>query len=287
MQLHDPVRVADHAGAGSATVTLSFDALKGMSVAPTTHLIEVLPAKAGPKILPVSSHLIASLVHPDRKANIFGVRFSPTGDRLYAPGPDIVQFWDVPTKMEIRRIDLAGLKRRTYNVLAPDWRTLYVPVFKSSVKTIEQNGQKLRKVERFGQIHVWDVATGKEREPLRPEAGWAPMYADMASSGRYLFCSEQPSYLPAPGVMPKDKVQVWDLATGRTWTPCHDAGGYIPTLFPDGKTVIMAQNDYQARTSIVKTIDLLTGKELARLNCPVPDHYCTVPDVAPDDRWWR
>jgi WD40 repeat protein len=251
-------------------------------VASTTHRIDVLPAKVGPKTEPVSSNLIASLVHPDRKVNVFGVQFSPSGDRLHAAGPDIVQVWDVASKKEIKRFDLAGLKRRSYSVLAPDWKALYVPVFKSSARMVEEKGKKLRKVERVGQIYVWDVASGKEREPLKPEAGWAPMYADLAPSGRYLLCTEQPSYLAGPGFNPSDKVQVWDLTSGHTWTLCHDAGGFVPTVLADGKTVVMVQNDLQGRTSFVKTLDLLTGKELAKMSYAVKDGFLVVGAVAPD-----
>ena len=44
---------AENAGAGKATITLSFDAWKGVTVGSTTHTLTVLPLLAGPKPEPI------------------------------------------------------------------------------------------------------------------------------------------------------------------------------------------------------------------------------------------
>jgi WD40 repeat protein len=282
--LHGPVRVADKANAGNATVVLSFDAWKGVAVAPTTHIVNVLPYKAGPRSELVSANLVASLVHPDRKANLFGVQFSPTSDRLYATGSSSVQLWDVASKKEIRRIDLPAFQPRPagFAVLAPDWKTLYAPLAGWSARTTERNGKKVRQIDRFGQIRVWDLTTGKEREPLHVEKGWGPVHGTIAASGRYLVCTERQSCSGEPGARPNVRTEVWDLAAAQTWTLYSDGSEDLPTFLPDGKTVVIRQWDKEGRNLLLKRFDLATGKELATRSCPVKDRFFAVADVAPD-----
>src|SRR5437870_3566895 len=99
---------------------------------PTTHTIPVLPRRAGAKDEPIAHNLIASLVHPDRGANVCTVEFSPEGSRLLTAGypSGIVQIWDVALGKEVIRIDTPPCQRASanYAVLSPDWKSLYVPV---------------------------------------------------------------------------------------------------------------------------------------------------------------
>lgn len=88
MNLDGPVRVADTAGSGPATVTLSFDNWKGARVAPTTHTLQVLPAKKAARAEPVAPELVATLVHPERKASVWSAAFSPDGRTLFVGGGD-------------------------------------------------------------------------------------------------------------------------------------------------------------------------------------------------------
>ena len=71
------------------------------------HTLTVLPPKAGPKEELTAPNMIASLIHPERKASIWTVAFSPDGARLFTAGypSGIVQFWDVASCTEVRRID--------------------------------------------------------------------------------------------------------------------------------------------------------------------------------------
>ncbi|MCI0464248.1 MAG: WD40 repeat domain-containing protein, partial [Gemmataceae bacterium] len=87
--------------------------------------------------------------------------------------------------------------------------------------------------------------------------------------------------------VPKDVMVVWELATGKKWKLCDGfADPPLPVaqlpLAPDGKTVVVGLNDYQAKTSAVKLLDLATGKELATLSCPEKDRYFSVGAISPD-----
>jgi len=252
-----------------------------VTVAPTTHLVNVLPPKAGPKAEPVAPNLIASLIHPERKANVTGIQFSPDGARLFTSGypSGVVQFWDVVSKKEIRRIETPpGYKASAdYALLAPDWKTLYVPVEKRSVKPFERDGKKLYRIEYSGQIRIWDVDSGKEKDPLMPTAGSGPRYGQLAPGGRFMVCIEQPSYVSSD-TPPLWATVLWELATGEKWKLCDGFG--VPSFFPDGKRV--AVFDRASNPSTVKVFDLTTRQELANLSYPKKDRSIVQGPVAPD-----
>jgi WD40 repeat protein len=222
------------------------------------------------------------LVHPDRAAYIWTVQFSPDGSRLFTAGypSGIVQIWDVASRKEVRRIDTpSGLRSSSdYAQLTPDWKTLYVPVQKRSLKSFERDGKKLHRIEYSGEIRVWDVASGKEQEPLRPAAGSAPTHAKLAPGGRILFGIEQPSF--DTDTPTKVVTVVWDLATGKKRKLGDDYE--YPSFAPDGKTLVTDVRDYTAKTSVAKVMELATGKDLARLNCPEKDRFFSVRSIAPD-----
>jgi WD40 repeat protein len=267
VNLDGPVRVPDAAGSGKATIILSFKAWKGVNVEPTTHSVTILPPRAGPKTEPTSPQLVASLVHPDRKASLWGVNFSADGARLLAFGyrSGIVQIWDLASRKELHRIDTPpGPGSAEYAVMTPDWKTLYVPFEKRSVKPFERGGRRLYRIEYGGQTRVWDVSSGKEKDPLLPSAGSAPIRATLAPGGRFLLCVERPTY--ESGNRPKDVTVVWDLATHKKWKLTD--GAAVPAFAPDGKSVVVSANNYETKDSALKLLELTTGKELAKVSCP-------------------
>jgi WD40 repeat protein len=241
----------------------------------------VLPHKPGPKPEPIAPNLIASLVHPDRKAHVWGAAFSPDGTRLSAYGypSGIVQIWDVASKREIRRIDTPAGPRGSmeYALLTPHWDTLYVPAAKRAIKAFERAGKVLRRFEQDGAIRVWDVASGKEKEPLSTP-GSTPLHAKLAPAGRLLVCVEEPSYDSDVGA--KHVTMVWDLTSGKKWKLTD--GYAFPSFNPDEQTVLVSRDDPQAKTASVQVLDLATGKELAKLNCQEKDRFFSIGSVAPD-----
>jgi WD40 repeat protein len=277
-----PVRVADTCAPGSATVILSFDAWKGAKVASTTHQITVLAASTRVKAEPVAPNLIASLNHTDRRASLWGVAFSPDNSRLLAFGypSGVIQVWDLGTKNETRRIETPpGLRGSAeYALHTPDWKSLYVHVEKRTVKSIERDGKTRYRIEEAGDIRVWDLTTGQERDSLPSTPGSAAVYAKMSPDGKYLISVERPSR-EADDRIP-DTTFVWDLATGKK-SKLID-GFAAPGFHPDGKTVFVNSSDYQARTSAVKLLDLPTGKERAMIACPETERFFSLGPVSPD-----
>ena len=282
MNLDGPVRVADTVGSGTASVTLSFDNWKGAKVAPTTHAVVVSPAKAGPKAEPVAENLVATLVHPDRKASVWTVKFSNDGTRLFASGypSGIVQIFDVANRKEVRRIDTpAGLRgSANYALLTPDWKTLYVPVEKRTVKPFEQDGKSLYRVEYSGSIRVWDMTTGEEKESIKPAADSGSVHATLSPDGQFLVCVERSSY-DSDGNW-KDATVIWNLKTGAK----RKLGdGFLrPAFAPDGKTLAVRHYNYEAKTSDVRIHDTATFKELAKLDCPEKDRQFSLDAFSSD-----
>jgi WD40 repeat protein len=214
---------------------------------------------------------------------MWNITFSPDGARLFTTGypSGVVQFWDVASRQEVRRIDTPpGLRSSTeFALLTPDWKALYVPVEKRTAKPFERDGKRLHRVEEAGEVRVWDVPSSKEKDPLRPADGTAPVYARLAPGGQFLVCIERPGYETSES-RSKDVAVVWDLAAGKKWKLCD--GFASPSFLPDSKTVVVGLHDYGAKTSAVKLLDLATGKELAALCCPEKDRNFSVGPVAPD-----
>jgi WD40 repeat protein len=211
------------------------------------------------------------------------VAFAPDGARLFGCGypSGVIQIWDVAARKEVRRIDTPPGYRRSsdYALLTLDWKTLYVPIQKRKVKPLERDGKRLYRIDYAGEIRIWDVGSGKEKEPLRPAAGSAPQYAKLAPGGRLLLCVERPSY-ETSHTTPKDVTVVWDLATGKKWKLCD--GFAVPAFAPNGQTVAVGVHDHEAKTSAVKILDLATGKELAKLSGPEKGRQFSIGRVSPD-----
>jgi WD40 repeat protein len=278
-----PVRVAENVGSGIAQITLSFDAWTDAIVAPTSHSVNILPPKAGPKEEAIAPNLIASLIHPERTASVWGVKFSPDGDRLFTTGypSGVVQFWDVRAKKEIRRIETPPGYRGSadYALLTPDWKMLYVPVEKRSVESFERDGKKLSRIEYGGQIRVWDVDSGKEKSPLLPTEGFGPVNGKLSPDGRFLVSIERPGYV-IRDKQPPDLTVVWELASGKKWKL---SDGYaMPSFFPDSMTVAVQDYDSASKMSSVRVLNLTTAKELAKLSYSEKDSRVGLGPVAPD-----
>jgi WD40 repeat protein len=263
--------------------TLSFYSWRGGFVAPTTHSIPVLPSRPGSKEEAIASNLIASLIHPDRGAGVHTVGFSADGTQLFSAGypSGIVQIFDVARQKEIGRIDTPPGYRGSanYALLTPDFKTLFVPTDKRTVKQFERDGKRAARIEHAGEIRVWDIRSGKETAPLKSAAGRAPGYAKLAPSGRFLLSDEFLSYDTADPA-PHNVTQVWDLAAARKWTLSQEAIGFA--LAPDEKTIVVEVKSDKPKLSVVKLLDVSTGKELARTTIPVDERMINVGPVSPD-----
>ena len=78
---------------------LTFDAWTEGRVSHSTHTIEIVAPKPGPKPEAVSPRLTRALIHPNKTSTLVGLRYSPDGKRLMAgdyPG-GVIQVWDAET----------------------------------------------------------------------------------------------------------------------------------------------------------------------------------------------
>jgi WD40 repeat protein len=268
---------------GSATITLSFDAWKGANVAPTTHTVQVLAAKLGPKAEAVAPNLVATLTHPDRKASVATVKFSADGAKLFTAGypSGIVQVWDVAARKELRRVNAPpGLRGSAdYAQLTPDWKTVYVPVEARKIVRGEKDGKPFVRIEESGEIRVWDMTTGEERPPLKPPAGSGPGYSKLSPDGGRLICIEALTH-DAEDRTNLGVTAVWDLKTGVRRKMAD--GHAIPHFSPDGATLVTHTFDYQGKTSVLRLHDAGTYRELGRLDCPDKDRHFTLAAFSPD-----
>jgi WD40 repeat protein len=211
------------------------------------------------------------------------VEFSPDGTRLFTAGypSGIVQLWSVALGKELLRIDTPpGLRgSANYALLTPDWKSLYVPIEKRSVKQIERDGKRVTLIEYAGEVRHWDLPSGKEQTPLKLAAGTAPGYAQLAPSGRLLVALQHLSFDSSKPQQIGGTV-IWNLAAGTSWKLSDEAD--IFSFAPDEKTGVVSVSTGKPKTSAIKLRDLNTGKELAKAAFPEEDRIFSVGPISPD-----
>ncbi|MFO0810243.1 MAG: WD40 repeat domain-containing protein [Gemmataceae bacterium] len=266
MILHGPVRPPDTAGPGTATLTVSFDAWAGASVAPTTHAVAVARPKGLAVSEPVSPRLVRSLVHTDHKAIVDPVQFSPDGRRLFAAGypSGVLQFWDVAAGKELLRLDAQPGKRVSFETrpeLPADWSAVYVPQERRKLVSGERDGRRTVGYDFDGEVLVFDAATGQPRPTLKPPPGHGVSHVYASPDGRKLVAQEQPSF--APGERKANRVVLWDTRTA-TAKPLGEGYDATAAFTPDSEQFALCLNN-SARQSAVLKLFRADGAELAEL----------------------
>jgi len=230
---------------GDAVVTISLNSWPEGVVAPTTHTISIVRPKAREATQPVSSRLIRSLTHPERKASVRQVRFSPDGARLFTAGytSGILQFWDVATGKETRRINTPAGYRSSgeYAELPDDWSAVYIPHERRKVTRIKKEEGQEFQFDYEGEILVFDVATGEPRPPLKALPGHGVIMAFVSPDGGKLVALERPSHRGSE--RPIDRIVLWDTRTA-TAQPLGEGLGSA-TFTPDSKRIALCVNDYR------------------------------------------
>lgn len=285
MNLHGPVRAAESAGSGTATLTVSFEAWKEGHVAQSTHTAKVIRPKAA-KLEPVSPRLIRSLVHPDRKASISLLNYSADGKRLAVAGypSGVLQIWDVDAGKELSRVETPPGYRGTdkYVALTADWKTAYTPHDGRKVVRSEKDGEKRTLIDYDGEVRVWDVTTGKLKPPVKLAPHRGASEAVVSPDGTRLITAEAGSYDPK-GAKFVPHATVYRNLSGDN-PPVELATGFAMAAFsPDGRTFALAANDREKGSARLLLFDARTGKEAAAL-AEEPNANIYYPTYSPDGK---
>jgi WD40 repeat protein len=285
VNLYDSVRVPQKAAPSTGTFKLTLDGWQDGNVGGTTHNFTVLP-RIDLKVEPVAANLFATLSNPrtqaERNAGIWTLKFSRDGKRLFSSAypTGVIQVWDVAEKRELIRIESPkGLRGSAeYALFSPDEKTVYVPVETRKVLEFEVDGKKSSRLEYSGAIRVWDLNTGEEKTPLQPPVDHAADFARLSPDGHYLACVEMVSF--NTGEKRKCVTVVWDLKTGERKEIAND---YCMFSFsPDGKTLALQSTDHEAKTSVVRLLEIGTYRELAKMECSDKDRFFSLGRFSPD-----
>jgi WD40 repeat protein len=285
VNLHGPVRAAESAGSGTATLTVSFDAWKDGHVAPSTHKVEVIRPKAA-KPVPVSPRLVRSLVHPDRKASISLLKFSDDGRRLAVAGypSGVLQVWDPAAGKELSRVETPPGYRGTdnYVVLTADWKTAFVPIQGRKVVRSEKDGEKRVAIDFAGEVQVWDVDAGKPRPSIKLAPNRGASEVAVSPDGTRLITIEARSYDPKGAKFVPHTVVYRDL-TGDG-PPVELDDGFSAVAFDSlGRTFALAIPDREVGQGQLALYDARTGKQTAILAEKSKDGFFR-PVFSPDGR---
>ncbi len=267
-------------GAGDATLTVSLK-WNDVRVDPTTHTLRVLES-SNVKALPVSTRLVRSLPHPDRTASLWSVRFGDDG-RLFATGypSGVVQVWDPHTGKELRRVESPRGYRGSadYALTTDALQVLYVPIEGRKVTRLDDPKKRFR-IDYDGHVLVWDLTTGKAKEPIKPVKGRGVTAAYLSPDGRRLVTVERGGY-DAGAEGPPDLIRLINTATGQAWTL---AEGYSMAAFtPDGKRIYLSQNLGDKKPAALELFDI-EGKKLATLDT-LKGRGFSWPAVSPDGKY--
>jgi WD40 repeat protein len=224
----------------------------------TEQEIEVAP-QPGLKLLPVSARLKRTLMHPNKQADLVGVRYLPDGKRVIAgdyPG-GIVQIWDSATGKQLTRID-TGESRRMYPdfFCSRDSKTLYVARGQIVSTLIDKSSDRVR-YKCSGQVGAWNLDTGKLQQTLKHDPPRGIVGMALAPTGSVLATFEWLSGETTSG--PKTAASLWDLKTGKH-CPLGGGLGYWSVFSPDGKTLAAPADAEGGRRNAVKLFDVATAK---------------------------
>jgi WD40 repeat protein len=194
--------------------------------------------------VPVSPRLLRSLPHPDRTATIRRVAFTPREHLFTAGYPGgVIQVWNAASGKELRRIDSSSTYRGSPDCAATpgDFSTLFVPIEGGKVSRDTNDSKTLYKVEYDGKVLVWDLATGKARQAIKPRSGFGVLAAQVSPDGKRLVVEVMKMSDPAAVAL-----KVFDLALGKeiaSFSSGRDS--LVPAFSPDGRLLAASNHNDQ------------------------------------------
>lgn len=225
-------------------------------------LTVVAPRASHVKLQPVSTRLKGELVHPNRKASIGKLSFSPDGKRVIAgdyPG-GVLAVWDVASGNLLRTIETgygphSSLK---YFSVSPDWRTVYVSHEKGKYERVELHGKPLMKSTFDGAIRAWSVDTGKLIRTYKHATPRGIWWMALSADGSHFYTAENLSGITERSY--KSSASVWNARSGVA----HSIEGLdmatFGTLSPDGRFVAVPRQDQEGFGHGLMLVDTDTGR---------------------------
>jgi DNA-binding beta-propeller fold protein YncE len=214
--------------------------------------------------LPISARLIRSLPHPDRKANLTTVRFTPAGTLFVAGYPSgVVQVWDVATGKELRRVESPrGYRGNSDYALTPaDCKTLWVPI-DGRKATRTQDAKNPWQIDYKGHLLRWDPTTGQALATFPVSPGRGPLRAEVSPDGTRLVTVERAGYRSGEEG-PPDETRLYDTATGKS-SKLGDGYGMV-AFSADSQRFYLSLDPNRPRKAGTLTVHDRDGKRLATL----------------------
>ncbi len=267
--LYDEVLLPEGVAPGIARVTLSLDQWQTGHVAPSTHLVEILPSLPGPKIFPVSARLTSKLEHLHPDGDICNIHFSPDGRRVIAgdyPG-GVAHIWDLTSGERLVTIPAGEGARGSdeYFEISPDWRRIYTsPRQRGNFNHVERDGKRLTRVSYNGEVYAWDAITGKRLATWQQDPPRGVVNLDLMPNGDYLFVLEE-----TPGEFTGSRPRAVSLLDVRTGTYRELAEGWssVQAVTDDSRlaAAIMPKPGESSYHGAIAFFTLPEWKELNRI----------------------
>jgi WD40 repeat protein len=243
---------------GTAKVKLSFDAWVDGKVVAAEYVATVARPKAEVRLEPVSPRLKATLQHPTRRGTLSDMRYSPDGTKLLAASyPEgVIQLWHAADGRELTKIEVPGRRLSgDYALLAPDWSTVYTPIYGRDFERVERDGKALIRWTMKGEVRSWNLATGRPGPTFRADPACNPLLATVSPDGRWLMTLDELS-----GEVEGDRrrgASLWEVATGRRRALPEMSPG---TFAPDSTAFAAVRTDSDYNDRAIDLIDAESGR---------------------------
>ncbi len=270
--LYGDVAVPDDVATGTAKVDISLENWPGVAVASSSHEVTILPARPGPKLVPVSQRLTSKLQHMHPAGAIVAIQFSPDGKRLIAgdyPG-GVVHVWQLATGKRLSTIEMGEGFRgsQEYFAVTPDWQTIVSPTnLRGKFERIEKDGRTLNRVEYRDSIRIWDPNTGSLLRTLEDSPPRGIIRLRLVPGGSLCLSLEEVN-ADFENRRPR-AVSVWDLRTG-THRQVIAGHAYPSAISEDGKLAAVSMpaegaENYNQSVCVFALPDFTPG-------CTIPLH---------------